>query len=162
MFDTRIINKIKTHILFSITFSRISCRLWYNVEKYWRDGQTTDDSTIRRMHFTCWITESTDTHRISITYCLSTANMVNGNAPQFYVICTWPVFLLILSSFFDTFISFASQVFFIQCSHFHKDCPSFIADRIHQPDTTSLFGAQEPSLSHQPLGRSVTLNPVVK
>ena len=162
---TKIIKKIKTHILCSITFTRKSCLSWYNAEKYWRDEQATDDSTTRRMDFTCWVTKATDTHthRISNTYCLSTAKTVNGNAPQFYVIvCIWPVFVLILSYFFDTLSSFASQVFFIQGSHFHKGCPSFIADRIHQPDTTSLFGALEPSLSHQPLGRSVTLNPVAK
>jgi len=34
MFQTKVVEKIKTHILYSITFFRKSCRLWYNTEKY--------------------------------------------------------------------------------------------------------------------------------
>jgi len=34
MFQTKVVEKIKTHILFSVTFFRKSCRLWDNVEKY--------------------------------------------------------------------------------------------------------------------------------
>jgi hypothetical protein len=32
------------------------------VEKYGRSRQTTDDNTIWRMRFTCWITRASDTH----------------------------------------------------------------------------------------------------
>ena len=32
MFQTKVVEKIKTHILFSVTFFRKSCRLWDNVE----------------------------------------------------------------------------------------------------------------------------------
>jgi hypothetical protein len=32
------------------------------VEKYGRVRQATDDNTIRRMRFACWITKATDTH----------------------------------------------------------------------------------------------------
>ena len=32
MFQTQVVEKIKTHILRSITFSPESCRLWDNVE----------------------------------------------------------------------------------------------------------------------------------
>jgi hypothetical protein len=45
-----------------ITFSRKSCRLWDNVEKYGTAGQATDGNIIRRMRFACWITRATDTH----------------------------------------------------------------------------------------------------
>jgi len=34
MFQTKIVEKTKTHILGSIMFSRKSCRLWDNVGKY--------------------------------------------------------------------------------------------------------------------------------
>jgi hypothetical protein len=34
MFQAKVVEKIKTHILFSIMFSRKSCHLWDNVEKY--------------------------------------------------------------------------------------------------------------------------------
>jgi len=36
------VEKIKTHILYSVTFFRKSRRLWENVEKYCRVGQGTD------------------------------------------------------------------------------------------------------------------------
>ena len=44
MFQTKVVEKIKTHILCSVTFPRKSCRLWDNVGKYGRAGQATDDS----------------------------------------------------------------------------------------------------------------------
>ena len=34
MFQTEVVEKIKTHILYSVTFSQKSYRLWDNVEKY--------------------------------------------------------------------------------------------------------------------------------
>jgi hypothetical protein len=54
MFQTKVVDKIKTHILCSITFSRKSYRLWDNVEKYGTARQATDDNIIRRMRFACW------------------------------------------------------------------------------------------------------------
>jgi len=43
MFQTKFVEKIKTHILYSITlFFRKSCLLWNNVEKYCRVRQATD------------------------------------------------------------------------------------------------------------------------
>jgi hypothetical protein len=44
--QTKIVEKIKTHILRLIRFFfRTSRRLWDNVEKYCRAGQATDDNT---------------------------------------------------------------------------------------------------------------------
>jgi hypothetical protein len=34
MFQIKVVDKIKIHILYSITFLRKSCNLWNNVEKY--------------------------------------------------------------------------------------------------------------------------------
>jgi hypothetical protein len=34
MFHTKVVDKIKIHILYLITFLQKSCRLWDNVEKY--------------------------------------------------------------------------------------------------------------------------------
>ena len=60
MFQTKVVEKIKTHILCSITFfffeNRAVCE---NVEKYCRAGQATDDNTRR---IACWIPNATDTH----------------------------------------------------------------------------------------------------
>ena len=46
MFQTKVVQKIETRILFSVTFFfRKSCRLWDNVEKnIVRAGQATDDN----------------------------------------------------------------------------------------------------------------------
>jgi hypothetical protein len=50
--------KIKTHILCPITFFRKSHRLWDNVEKYDWDRSTTNDVTIWRIRFACWISKA--------------------------------------------------------------------------------------------------------
>ena len=44
MFRIKIVEKIKTHILYAITLFGKSCSLWDNVEKYSTAGQATDDS----------------------------------------------------------------------------------------------------------------------
>jgi hypothetical protein len=46
------------------------------VEKYGRAEQSTDDNTIRRMRFACWITKARDTLRICNTYRFSKATTV--------------------------------------------------------------------------------------
>jgi len=43
MLQTKVVEKIKTHILCLRTFFRKSCRLWDNVQKYCTAGQATDD-----------------------------------------------------------------------------------------------------------------------
>ena len=60
MFQTKVIEMNKIHILCSLTFLRKSWRLCINVEKYGTARQTTDN-IIRRMRFACWISEATDT-----------------------------------------------------------------------------------------------------
>ena len=44
IFETKAIEKIKTHILYSVTYFWKSCHLWDNVEKYGKDRQATDYS----------------------------------------------------------------------------------------------------------------------
>jgi len=46
MFQTKVVEKLETHILCSITFFKKSCRLWGNAEKYCRAGQATDDNMV--------------------------------------------------------------------------------------------------------------------
>ena len=58
----KVVEEIKTHILYSITlFPKILTfmRMW---EKYGTARQDTDDNIIRRMRFAWWITKATDTH----------------------------------------------------------------------------------------------------
>ena len=50
MFQTKVVEKIKTHIFCSVTVFRKSCRLWEYVEKYRRAEQITDDN---RVHAHC-------------------------------------------------------------------------------------------------------------
>jgi len=80
MFQTEVVEKIKTHILYSENSTptpRKSCRLWNNVEKYGRTRQTAYDNVIRRMRFACWITKATDTHsEFVILYYFYAAKMV--------------------------------------------------------------------------------------
>ena len=52
MFQTKFVEKIKTHVLCLITFfPRKSWRVWDNVEKYGRAGHASDDNITRRMRF---------------------------------------------------------------------------------------------------------------
>jgi len=50
MFQTKVVEKIKTHISCSITFFQESCRLRDNVEKYCTAEQATDDN-MAHAHF---------------------------------------------------------------------------------------------------------------
>jgi hypothetical protein len=57
-----VVEKIKTHVSYSIAFFRNSCLLWDNVENYGRAGQATDYSIKRRVRFGRWITKATGTY----------------------------------------------------------------------------------------------------
>ena len=67
MFQTKLVEKIKTHILCSVTFPRKSYRLQRNVGKCGTATQATDGDIIQRMSFACWITKHTDTHSEYVT-----------------------------------------------------------------------------------------------
>jgi hypothetical protein len=62
MFQTKLVEKVKTHILCSITFCLKSCCLWNNVQKYDSAREATGDNITWCTRFTCWITKATDTH----------------------------------------------------------------------------------------------------
>jgi hypothetical protein len=49
MFQAKVIEKIKAHILCSATFLRKSCRLWDNEKTYCRGGRAIDGNIIRSM-----------------------------------------------------------------------------------------------------------------
>ena len=50
-----------TYFMFSNFFPKIKAFMRH-AEKYGTAGQATDKNTIWRMHFSCWLTEATDTH----------------------------------------------------------------------------------------------------
>jgi hypothetical protein len=60
MFQTKVVEKIETHILWSETFFLKSCRLWDNVEKYCRRGRP--QMTVWRMRIAFWVPKATHTH----------------------------------------------------------------------------------------------------
>jgi hypothetical protein len=93
MFQIKFMEKIKTHILYSITiFFRNSCRLWDNVEKY---GTARYEDIIWSLHLDCWITKATDTLLMCNNYCFCTATMVKrqGLNVAWYLICVSCLFL---------------------------------------------------------------------
>jgi hypothetical protein len=59
MFQKKVVEKIKTHILCSVI---IFFSLWGNVEKYGLAKKATEDNITRHMRFACWITKAIDTH----------------------------------------------------------------------------------------------------
>jgi hypothetical protein len=64
-FQTKSVDKIKTHILCSINFSENCVCVFFffvNVKEWGIDWQPTDDNIMRRINFPCWITNATDTH----------------------------------------------------------------------------------------------------
>jgi len=61
MFETKILEKIKTHILFSITFSRKSRLFSDNVDSM-EELDRPNENIIWRMRFACWISSPTNTH----------------------------------------------------------------------------------------------------
>jgi hypothetical protein len=108
MFRIKVVEKIKTHILCSVTFSQKSYCLWDNVEKYCTAGQATDDSIIQPTHFASWVTKATWlTLRMCNKYCFSTGTVVMQTRVNIAFICALPVVYrlsshLILWSLFTT------------------------------------------------------------
>ena len=62
IFQTKIVPTLKTHILCSITFSRKSCRLWDNFEKFGGTRGATNDDKIWYLNGACWISKATRAH----------------------------------------------------------------------------------------------------
>jgi hypothetical protein len=58
MFQTKVVEKIKTHILCSITFFPEIVPIMKNVEEYGRARLATDENVLRRMRFARQITKA--------------------------------------------------------------------------------------------------------
>jgi hypothetical protein len=108
MFQTKVVEKIKIHILCSTNFLRKSHRLWDNVEKYVGVRGATDDVTIWRIRVACWLSKATFTyahahsHALGHTQARARAHICNiyiafprrqwiADAHQYYVMHTLPV-----------------------------------------------------------------------
>jgi len=64
MFQTKAVEKIKTHTLCKITFSPRLCHVRDNVEKCGRARQAADNNLTQHVHFACWITKAADTQNM--------------------------------------------------------------------------------------------------
>jgi hypothetical protein len=86
----KVVHRIKTHILYSITIFRKSCLLWDNVEKYCRSGQATDDNM---MSAHCMLDTKDYKNALGLrnTYCCSTATMVSRKRLKITFKCTLSV-----------------------------------------------------------------------
>ena len=64
MFQTKAVEKIKRHFMFSILFFFFleNDGVCENMEKYCTARQATDDSIIQRMRVACWINKAINTH----------------------------------------------------------------------------------------------------
>jgi len=96
MFQTEVVEKIKTHILYSIyiyicIYIRKSCRFRNNVEKYDTARQATDGNIVWCMSSTCWINKATETHSEYVSIIAFPWQNGYSNAPQCdvytYIVC---------------------------------------------------------------------------
>jgi hypothetical protein len=117
MFQTRVVEKLKTHILCSTTFSENTVFYEIKLKKYGRARQELDENITRRIRYACWITEVTNTH------C------------EYVILITFPrqrwlrecIIVLHCLSFLMTFYGSAQKevqrlpVFYFQCLRFLED-----------------------------------------
>jgi len=95
MFLTKVVEKIKTCILCSITFfkNRATCEIiWENIVKLDRPQMT-----VWCMHIACWIPRQQHTLWIYSTYCFFTATVVARMCVTVNVTHTFPVLQHIFS-----------------------------------------------------------------
>ena len=90
IFQTRLVEKIKTYILYSINFFSENLAIY---EITWKNLVQSDrpQTGVRRMRFACWITRATNTHSEYEIIMLFHCNNGCTNAPHCYVIRTLSV-----------------------------------------------------------------------
>jgi len=94
MFQTDIVEEIKTHILCSVTFFLGGGNhAFYDITRKNILERGRPQMTIWCMRIACWITKTTHTLRICNTYSFSTAAIVSRTRLNVTFIRTWPVFL---------------------------------------------------------------------
>ena len=75
MFQIKVVEKIKTHILHWVTFFRKSCHILANVENIVEQGRP--QMTMWGMCNSCWIPKATNTHtQVCNAHCFTTATKV--------------------------------------------------------------------------------------
>jgi hypothetical protein len=88
-----------THVLFNNFFFWKSNRLWDSVQKYGGDWGATNDVTIWRMRFECWVSKATYTNMNVDTQVILIAfpqQQLFANAPQCHVLRALSLLLTII------------------------------------------------------------------
>jgi len=82
MFQTKVVEKLETHILYAITFSLKSCCVWDDVEKYGTAWQTRPQYNM--VQHAAWLDVWGYRYKLRIcnTYSFSKATMVTGTSLQ--------------------------------------------------------------------------------
>ena len=93
MFQIKVLEELKTHILGSVTFffpenHAVYEIMWKNIVERGRAQMT-----VWRIRIACWITKATNTHSEYVTLIALNSNNGYTNASQRYVLRTLPVFL---------------------------------------------------------------------
>ena len=86
MFHSKVVEKIKTHILCSVIFSPDN-RIVYEIMRKNIPEPGSPQTTIWRTYIACWIPEATDTHTEYVI-------LIPIPLQQYTVICILPVLLM--------------------------------------------------------------------
>jgi hypothetical protein len=81
MFQTKVVEILKTTHSMSNSVSRKLCRSWDNMEKYDGARKATDDKTTYNKRFACWITKGTYALRLCDINCFCAATMFLRKRP---------------------------------------------------------------------------------
>jgi hypothetical protein len=111
MFQTKVVEKIKTHILCSVTYFLTLSRVWDNVEKYSRAREATDDNMGHAR-----LTLGIESYKYTLMPCHTLIFYCNNgctNAPRCYVACLWHV------AFNEWGIAYSSRREFKVCKSVH-------------------------------------------
>jgi hypothetical protein len=109
-FQIKVVEKIKIHILCSVMFVRKMCHLWHNIEKVWSQRP---QMAIWHMRFACRMSKATcaqthsrplhpspppPIHRNMLYILVFHGSSGFVNAPQCYVIRTFPLFIFLMTA----------------------------------------------------------------
>jgi hypothetical protein len=131
IFQLKVVVTIETHNFMFSNFFENSVVFWDNVEKYGTAVQDTDDNIIRRMRTAWWISKATNTHLGYVIFLRVNGNNGCMNTPQYYVIRTLHVLLLLNSSYIHSPLGLRGL-----CIHLNQDEGQWIITHI----TMAVFG----------------------
>jgi hypothetical protein len=124
IFVTKVVEKIKTHVLCSVPFYRKSSHLGDNVEKYGGGRVATNDNTLWRMLVECLISKAAHARKNARSYTTNAHRAVCNSffffhdknclskSLQYYVVATFPVLYSLKTRRIITYIQQNLQLVF--------------------------------------------------